>query len=127
MSTASPRRILIVDDERIVADTLSLVFKTKGYEVTTAYDAESALVLSQSLRPEVVIADVMLPGMNGIAFAILMRATYPNCHLLLISGDPATGDVLRDAEAQGHTFEMVAKPCHPSELLARVNATSAPD
>jgi DNA-binding response OmpR family regulator len=104
-------------------ETLGLVFKS----VTTAYDAESALVLSQSLPPDIVITDVMLPGMNGIAFAILMRTIYPDCRVLLISGDPATGDVLRDAEAQGHTFEMVAKPCHPHELLARVNATSFPN
>jgi len=65
--------------------------------------------------------------MNGIAFALLMRATYPNCRVLLISGHPATEDVLRDAEALGHTFEMVAKPCHPGELLARVHATPLPN
>jgi DNA-binding response OmpR family regulator len=126
MTADSPRHVLIVDDEQPVADTLSLVFQSKGYSVTVAYNAESALVLSQTLPPDIVISDIMLPGMNGIQFAILMHETYPNCRVILLSGHPATADVIVDAEAHGHIFELLPKPYHPSELLARVSAVPIP-
>ena len=125
MTAESTLSILIVDDEHTVTDTLSLIFKSKGYNVTTAYDAESALVLSETLHPDVIISDVMLPGMNGIDFAILMREAYPDCRVILISGHPGTTDVVRNARDQGHTFELLPKPYHPIDLLARVSGTAA--
>lgn len=126
MTAESTRRILIVDDEHTVSDTLSLIFKSKGYNVITAYDAEAALVLSETLHPDVIISDVMLPGMNGIDFAILMREASPDCRVILISGHPGTADVVRNARDRGHTFELLPKPCHPTDLLARVSGTTAP-
>lgn len=122
MTANTTRHVLIVDDQPTVADTLSLVFQSKGYTVRTAYDAESALLLLQSFPAEIVISDIILPGMNGIEFATLMRKAYPNCRVILLSGHPRTEDVMRDAEAQGQTFEVLPKPYHPSDLLARVGA-----
>ena len=125
MNATSTRHILVVDDQPTVADTLTLVFQSKGYKVKTAYDAESALVLLQSFPADTVVCDIILPGMNGIEFATLMRKAHPNCRVILLSGHPRTEDVMRDAGVQGHNFEVLPKPYHPSELLARVSAIPA--
>lgn len=122
MTATSTRHILVVDDQPSVADTLSLIFQSKGYKVKTAYDAESALVLLQSFPADTVVCDIILPGMNGIEFATLMHKAHPNCRVILLSGHPRTEDVIRDAEARGDNFEVLPKPYHPSDLLARVNA-----
>lgn len=125
MTAKRPRRILVVDDEHNFADTLALVFKAMGYEPRVSYDAESAVVLLQSFPADVAVCDVMLPGMNGVALASLINADYPNCRVLLISGSPATADVIRDAEDHGQKFELLAKPFHPTDLLARLSAAPA--
>jgi CheY-like chemotaxis protein len=55
--------------------------------------------------------------MNGIEFAILLKAECPDCRLLIFSGHPQTAELLDFAEGQGHHFEVVAKPIHPEQLL----------
>ena len=63
------------------------------------------------------LLDVILPKMNGIELGILLRARYPNCRIVLFSGQLATADLLA-ATASGHTFEIVDKPVHPDVLLS---------
>ena len=120
MTVKPALRILIVDDEPAVTDTLCLILKSQGYEVAAAYDAESALVKAETFDPDVVIADVMLPGMDGIEFAILIRHTHPTCIVLIMSGAPATAELISAAEGRGHVFQLLAKPFPPAELLERV-------
>jgi CheY-like chemotaxis protein len=123
----SARKIIVVDDERTIADTLALIFSSNGYEARSAYSAEEALEMIEEWRPDVVIVDVVLPGMNGIEFAIFLRASYPDIHFLLFSGQPGTGGLLEEAKKKGHLFEILAKPLHPSFMLATVaNMLSAP-
>jgi CheY-like chemotaxis protein len=107
--------VLIVDDERVVADTLGIVFSKAGYDARAAYSAEEALALIPVWTPQLAIIDVYLPGMNGIDLAIRLKAEYPQCRISLFSGDPGTGDLLA---ASGQPFEVTAKPVSPSEMLA---------
>jgi len=107
-------RVLVVDDEPVIADTLALIFSRSGYQGRAAYSAEEALVLIPEWRPELAILDVYLPKMNGIELAIWMKAEYPECRVSLFSGQPGAGDLLA---AAGHKFEILAKPMHPSEIL----------
>ena len=119
--TAKPaHRILIVDDERVIADTHALVFRMQGYEAKVAYDAETALVLLQSLAADVLVSDIMLPRYGWSDSGRFVHATYPNCRILFMSGHPATADIIRDAEDRSQVFEEMAKPFHLTELLARV-------
>jgi CheY-like chemotaxis protein len=67
--SAGKKRVLIVDDEHIIADTLVAIFSGAGYESRAAYSAEGALGLIPSWPPQLAIVDVILPGMNGIDFA----------------------------------------------------------
>jgi len=116
------RKILIVDDETTVADTLELIFATRGYEVRTANSAEEAIELLAQWRPDLAILDVMLPQMNGIELGIALKANYPDSRVLLLSGHPSAGDLLGVAREQGHSFDILAKPVHPSFILDTVSA-----
>jgi CheY-like chemotaxis protein len=121
------KKIMVVDDESIIADTLALIFSSNGYDARTAYSAEQALEMLEEWRPNLAVIDVVLPGMNGIEFAIFLKASYPDVHFLLFSGQPGTGGLLEEAKKKGHLFEILAKPMHPSFMLSTVaNMLCAP-
>jgi CheY-like chemotaxis protein len=123
---AEGRKILIVDDEPTIADTLALIFASSGYEARTAYSAEQALEMLEEWRPDLAVIDVVLPGMNGIEFAIFVKASYKNCQSLLFSGQPGTSGLLEEARKKGHLFEILAKPLHPTFMLATVAGMLTP-
>jgi CheY-like chemotaxis protein len=111
------RRVLIVDDERRVTDTLAEIFEDAGYEVRSAYSAEAARAILPTWSPHLAIIDVRLPVMDGVELAKLMNVEYPNCRLMLLSGRPEATDLLEASVKEGHTFEILAKPIHPATLL----------
>jgi DNA-binding NtrC family response regulator len=111
------KRVLIVDDERLITDTLVTIFSQRGYESKDVYSAEQALLVMEDWLPALVIIDVLLPAMNGIDLAIRIKSQWPECQLSLFSGQAATGDLLETAMRNGHRFDVVVKPVHPSELL----------
>jgi CheY-like chemotaxis protein len=84
------------------------------------YSAEQALEMLEEWRPDLAVIDVVLPGMNGIEFAIFLKASYPGCQFLLFSGQPGTSGLLEEARKKGHLFEILAKPLHPTFMLSTV-------
>ncbi len=126
MSSAEKKRVLIVDDEHVIADTLTAIFSNAGYESRAAYSAEGALGLIPSWPPDLAIVDVILPAMNGVDFAILLKAIRPDCTVQLFSGQLDTSHLLEAARQRGHAFEVFAKPVHPSEFLALASAIFLP-
>src|SRR5579885_2220534 len=91
------RRVLIVDDENAIADTLALIFRTQHYETRVAYSAECAIEVLAEWRPDLAVLDVVLPQMNGIDLAIVIKANYSSCHVLLFSGHANTALLLEEA------------------------------
>jgi CheY-like chemotaxis protein len=124
-STEKPR-VLIVDDEHVIADTLVIIFSSAGLEATAVYSAEEALVLVPEWHPHIAIIDVRLPGMNGIDLAIRLKAEHPSCKVTLFSGYASTLDLLEQAGRDGHSLEVLAKPVHPTELLSLIGRKLAP-
>ncbi|MBT9332072.1 response regulator [Paracidobacterium acidisoli] len=112
-------KVLIVDDERRISDSLALIFSTHGYAARVAYSAEEAIEILAIWQPDMAIVDVVLPRMNGLDLAIALKAMYPNCHLLLFSAHPGAAELAEDAMKNGHIFEILPKPLHPSHLLDR--------
>ncbi len=110
-------RILIVDDERTVADTLGVILKQNNHVASVAYSGESALDLARSSTPDWLVSDVILGGMTGIELAQHFEAEFPECRIILFSGQTVTTDLLRAAEERGHRFAVLAKPFHPQDLL----------
>ena len=115
-----PPKVLVVDDEPAITDTLAAVLKNSGYTVRTAYNADGAIALAREFVPDLVITDVVMPGMNGIELAIKIRNLLPLCKILLFSGQAATADLLTDAKNRGYDFELLVKPIHPTDLLAKL-------
>jgi CheY-like chemotaxis protein len=120
-SSFEPKRVLFVDDERLIADTLAIIFSSQGYETRAVYSAEQALELISDWLPNLAIIDVQLPGMNGIDLAIRLKAEYPDCRLSLFSGQASTSDLLELARQNGRSFDIIAKPVPPGEFLAQVS------
>ncbi len=115
-------RVLVVDDERVIADTLAIILNQHGFDAAAVYTGTSAVEKAKAVRPDLVISDVIMPDMNGIETAIHIRKFLPTCKILLFSGQAATADLLENARAQGHEFEILAKPVHPQDLLAKLKA-----
>lgn len=112
--------IFVVDDEKCIADTLAVILRKSGYEARAFYNAQSALEQVKSCGPELVISDVVMPGMSGVEMAVLIKELHPTCRVLLFSGQAGTVDILEKVRGQGYNFELLAKPIHPTDLLARV-------
>jgi CheY-like chemotaxis protein len=115
-------RILIIDDEKPLADTLTLILQNAGYEARAVYDGVAALALIESFVPDLVISDVVMPGMNGIEACGKIKCELPNCHIILFSGQAATDELMSDARADGCNWELLAKPVHPRDLLAKLSS-----
>jgi DNA-binding response OmpR family regulator len=119
----SPHRrvVLVVDDEAVIADTLAEILSGNGYAPIAVYDGDEALQTALVTPPEVLITDVVLPGMNGIELAVTIHRIFPDCRILLFSGQSAAADLLAPARLAGHNFQLLHKPIHPADLLARVS------
>ena len=113
--------VLIVDDEKVIADTLAAILTHSGYVAVAAYDGESALEQARVTAPQMLITDVCMPGMGGIELAVAIRGSYPDCKILLFSGQMATVDLLTASRNAGYDFAAISKPIHPTELLAQVS------
>lgn len=113
-------KVLVVDDERVIADTLAMILNQSGFEARPVYSGEKAVELAAEFQPDMLISDVIMADLNGIDAAIRIRALRPTIKILLFSGQAATADLLEKARSQGYEFEILAKPVHPQDLLSRL-------
>lgn len=117
---SSKPKVLVVDDERVIADTLAIILNQSGFDASAVYTGTAAVDRASEDKPDLIISDVIMPDMNGIEAAIRIRQLLPGCKILLFSGQAATADLLEKARQQGHEFEILAKPVHPQDLLAKL-------
>jgi DNA-binding NtrC family response regulator len=110
-------RILIVDDEKNIADTLAMVFRLKGHDAIAAYSAEAAVETVETFEPDIVLSDVIMGKMTGVDLAIYLSRARPDVKVILFSGQAATGNLLDEAHKKGHDFRLLAKPIHPEKLI----------
>lgn len=115
--------VLIVDDEHLIADTLAEILSDKGFEASAVYNPRHAIERIRELCPDIVITDVLMPGMNGIELAKQVRNTCPDTRILLVSGQAGTAELVEKAKREGYSFEMLAKPIGPDALLKRLRRT----
>ena len=117
--SAQPK-VLIADDEILIADTLGLILRQGGYDCRVVYSGSAALQQSRDFQPALLISDVIMPDMSGIEVAIRIRQLLPACEVLLLSGQAATADLMKEAISAGHSFHLLSKPIPPDELLRHV-------
>jgi len=120
-------KVVVADDERVIADTLAMILNQSGFEARAVYSGEKALELAPTFEPDMLISDVIMAPLNGIDAAIQIRALLPKIKILLFSGQAVTADLLERARTQGYEFEILAKPVHPQDLLNKLRSRTVPD
>jgi CheY-like chemotaxis protein len=113
-------RIFVVDDEFVIATTLATILQRSGFDAVSFTEPLKALDAAKKKAPDLLISDVMMPVLSGVDLAIRMKKEYPDCKILLFSGQAATANLLEAARKEGHDFELLSKPIHPSEFLLKV-------
>jgi CheY-like chemotaxis protein len=110
-------RILVVDDEVLIADTIVQILNRNGFIAEAAYSGAEAIEIARRSCPDLVLSDVLMPHVDGVEAAIAIRELCPDTRIVLFSGQAATVEILERAKERGHTFELLAKPIHPTQLI----------
>ncbi len=125
--TIAKPRVLIADDERVIADTLAMILNQGGFEARAVYSCVKALELAPAFRPDLLISDVIMAELNGIEAAVKMKAILPDIRVFLLSGQTATAELIEKQNAAGYGFEVLTKPLHPQDLISRLRNSMTPE
>jgi DNA-binding response OmpR family regulator len=117
-------RVLVVDDDRDTADTLTFILRDEGYVVSPVYTGNEALTVARMLRPDVIIADIQIPGMSGYAVAQSVRYGLTDLRRPLMIAISGVWKQLPDKKvaAQMGFDEYLTKPCDTAALLSLINS-----
>lgn len=117
------QRVLIVDDDTMVADTLTLIFQKSGWDVRVRYSAKDGLACAREFRPSLLLCDLIMPGSNGLSLVEDVTRELPACRILVLTGFYANlNAVEKRARELSRPVGILTKPCLPSELLREANA-----
>jgi len=112
-------RVLIVDDDTALAEMLGIVLRGEGYEPTLCPDGDQAMAMFREHKPDLVLLDLMLPGMDGIDVCRAIRAES-GVPIVMLTAKTDTVDVVVGLESGADDYVM--KPFKPKELVARIRA-----
>ena len=115
----NPKIVFVVDDEPIIADTLAVILNRSGFVAKSFHRPAEVLEAAELIVPDLLVSDVVMPGMTGVELANRIRSQYPECKCLLFSGQANTRELLRSAH-DDYEFEILSKPIHPADLLAKI-------
>ena len=116
----SPIWFLVVDDEAVLAEMVSLALRYEGWTIGTAADGASAVATARELRPDAVVLDVMLPDMSGLDVLRTLRENSPGLPVLLLTAKDAVEDRIAGLTAGGDDY--VTKPFSIEEVVLRLRA-----
>jgi CheY-like chemotaxis protein len=120
------QRVLIVDDDRLVADTLTLIFERNGFNAKAAYSADEALECSREFTPNLLLCDVTMPARDGLSLVEDMTREQPACRILVLTGFYSNLKSVREqASRLARPLGVLTKPCQPAELLREAAALLA--
>lgn len=112
------QRVLVVDDDQLVADTLRLVFAVNGFESEACYSAAEALRKARTFDPELLLCDVTMPGGSGLQLAATIHREMPKCQMIMLTGYLThTASVELEALRTKRPLKLLNKPCRPEVLL----------
>ena len=116
------QRVLVVDDDLLVADTLSLVFRKNGYESRVAYSADEALECARGFFPNLLLCDINMPGRDGLSLMTDISRELPSCSILVLTGFYTNLPTVRERTSKlKRRVGILTKPCQPAELLRHAN------
>ena len=120
------QRVLIVDDDIMVADTLRMIFEQRGYDVRACYSAQEGLVCALEFRPELLLCDLIMPGRDGLTLVKDISRELPDCRILVLTGFYANLNAVETHARKMHRpLGIMTKPCLPSDLLREASAMLA--
>jgi CheY-like chemotaxis protein len=120
------QRILVVDDDRLVADTLALIFVKNGFEARTAYAADQALESARVFHPNLLLCDVTMPGRDGLALVADVASELPACRIIMLTGFYSNLKSVREqSNLLGRHVGILTKPCQPADLLREATSMLA--
>ena len=112
--------VLVVDDSPDSLGMINTALNTAGYTVLVSLNAEQALSISEQIKPDVVLMDAVMPGVDGFECCQRMRATLPLIPIIFMTGLTEVEHTIRAFEAGGTDY--ITKPVNPDELLARITS-----
>ncbi len=113
--------VFVVDDEVLIADTLGLILRREGFTVRTFYDGLAAFEFAQQETPDIILSDVVMPKRDGFILASKILEQFPQCQVLLISGNAYSAELLSNWRNKGQPeIEILAKPIHPELLVSKI-------
>jgi two-component system OmpR family response regulator len=116
----NPISVLVVDDETVLAEMVSMALRYEGWNITTAADGNAAIAAARSARPDAVVLDVMLPDMSGLEVLRKLREQNPHLPVLLLTAKDAVEDRIAGLTAGGDDY--VTKPFSIEEVVLRLRA-----
>lgn len=116
----NPITVLVVDDETVLAEMVSMALRYEGWNITTAADGAAAVSAARANRPDVVVLDVMLPDMSGLEVLRRLREQNPQLPVLLLTAKDALEDRIAGLTAGGDDY--VTKPFSIEEVVLRLRA-----
>jgi CheY-like chemotaxis protein len=120
------QRVLVVDDDRLVADTLTLIFERNGFRARAVYSADEALEYAREFHPDLLLCDVTMPGRDGLSLVADMTRELPDCRILVLTGFYSNVKNVREhAQKLSRPLGILTKPCQPAELLREAAALLA--
>ncbi len=119
-------KILIADDEAVIADTLALILNQSGFVAAAVPNGQAAVRLAADWSPDILLTDLVMPRLNGFEAAKRICARHPRCRVFLLSAQLPARELLEDPCAEFYGFQFLAKPIHPSLLLGRLRASLQP-
>jgi DNA-binding response OmpR family regulator len=114
------RKILIVDDDRKIVDLVRAYLEKDGYRVSVAYDGLEALELARQKQPDLIVLDLLLPGVDGLDVCRILRGEGDKVPIIMLTAKTTEADKLVGLDLGADDY--VTKPFSPRELLARVRA-----
>src|SRR3982751_2479803 len=115
-----PYRVLLVDDDRAIRDSLARALDLEGYEVLTATDGAAALEVVREEHPDVIVLDVMMPSVDGLTACRVLRFEKDRTPILMLTARTETTDRVAGLDAGADDY--LSKPFDLDELLARLRA-----
>lgn len=112
---ATKPKVLVIDDQRLIADTLTAILNQNGYEAAPFYSGEEALESVVRAAPAIVMSDICMRRIDGIQTALRIRKLHPRCRVILFSAAAVSEPDLDRIQESG--FEFLPRPLHPVEVL----------
>jgi CheY-like chemotaxis protein len=117
--------VLVVDDDRVLADTLADILRKHGYRPVALYSGEEAVELARRFRPDVLLSDIRMSRLDGIEAARRIRELHPNCRVILFTAQTVSAAMRQTIDRLG--FELLQRPLRPEDVLAALQSNAWDD